>query len=229
MDVQRHLLDQLANHRLRNPRYSLRALARDLHIDPSYLSKLIRGKRKVESFRPRSSYQTLEVDSFRLIAEWHHYAIFELLKIPGAPWDAKRVAEWLPISKPIAEDALGRLERLHLVRRSETGYVASQAGITTTGNPFSAMPFRFLQSQLLTLARESLEKVPMTDRDQTSMTMAIARSELPRAKRMLTRFRRRFCSDLQGSAAPKDDVYTLSLSFFPMTVTQEKPQRSRAL
>jgi len=39
------LANELGRRRTHNQNYSLRAFARDLEIDPSYLSKLIQGKR----------------------------------------------------------------------------------------------------------------------------------------------------------------------------------------
>lgn len=38
------LTDELSHRKTRNPRYSLRAFARDLKVDPSFLSRLLSGK-----------------------------------------------------------------------------------------------------------------------------------------------------------------------------------------
>jgi len=47
------LAAELKQRRARNPRYSLRAFARDLNTDHTTLSKWIRGKRRLSAFRMR--------------------------------------------------------------------------------------------------------------------------------------------------------------------------------
>lgn len=74
-----------------NPSYSLRAFARHLEVEPSYLSKILRGKRpltqkKIHAFSQHlginpeiNLYETsedrfrqLSHDQFTVISEWYH-------------------------------------------------------------------------------------------------------------------------------------------------------------
>jgi uncharacterized protein (TIGR02147 family) len=73
-----------------------------------------------------------------------------------------------------------------------------------------------LQRQILTKALAALDDVPIENRDQSSMTLAIDSSKLNEAKKMLKKFRRDFTKHLQESKI-RNHVYHLSLSFYPVT------------
>lgn len=230
-----------------NSKYSLRAFAKFLELDPSYLSKLLKGKRPLSSAiekhcskllgwslepnlaetltRLKDSYSTLDLDAFLLISEWYHYAIFELIKIKSTQWNADSVASALSISKEQAQDALTRLQRLGLIRKSGLSFNRTHKGVTTLGNKFTTTAFRALQKEILNRAISAMENIPMEMRDQTSMTLAIPSQQIPKAKKMLTRFRRQFCSSMQN-AGNLDSVYHLSLSFYPVS-SKIEPRSSK--
>src|SRR3990167_1496767 len=94
-----------------NPKYSLRAFAKQLHISHATLSHILRGKRpltgqtihylsKTLELHPRQleqfhipkgratqkikeklKFNPIEIDTFEAISDWHHDAILELTKI----------------------------------------------------------------------------------------------------------------------------------------------------
>ena len=137
------LNEELKSRRVRNPRYSLRSYARFLELDPSYLSKLLKSKRvlhpamaqhcalklgwtdfesnSVTGQTLRDSYRTLDVDAFHLISQWHHYAIFELLKVKRS-WNEQKIAEAFGIDRSVAIDAIGRLLRLGVIKKTSSGF-----------------------------------------------------------------------------------------------------------
>jgi uncharacterized protein (TIGR02147 family) len=229
-----------------NSRYSLRAYARLLRIDPSTLSQALRGKRtlsKVQqlklgtrlglgpmemarfwddperdsSYAQTSSAKELTLDAFQVISDWYHYAIFELVTVKGFSPEPKWIAKKLGITPTEAQIALERLLRLELVQVGEDGrYLQGVPLVTTTGNPFTAVAFRKLQAQVLRMAGQALEEVPMELRDQTSMTMAIPLRRMAEAKAAIKKFRREFCEEFQKTE-DRDAVYQLGISFYPLT------------
>lgn len=232
------LESELTRRRLLNNRYSLRSFAKSLELDPSYLSKLLKGKRPISAAVEshcleklgwmsktsetrqaqwlKDSYIKLDVDSFMLISEWYHYAIHEIIKVKSIDWNAQSIAKHLCISQAEAQQGIDRLLRLGLIKPHKNTLVRSPRGITTTGNSNSIAAFRTLQKQLLNRAIHAMDTIDINDRDQSSMTFAISSANVPQAKKMLARFRRRFCSTMQSKYEP-DAVYNLSLSFFPLT------------
>lgn len=228
----------------KNPRYSLRAFARFLAIEPSALSKILHGKRipserthqklvdalgirradlphivgsAAKPMQSRSDYVTLPVDLFRSISEWHHYAILELTRVEDFTPDARWIAKRLGIELGKARAAIERLFRMDLLALDAKGaWVDRSEHVTTVGHAFTNDAFRALQRGILERAIHAMEAVPIEKRDQSSMTMAADSARVKVAKERIKKFRRSLCKYLQGSKK-RDTVYQLSVSLFPVT------------
>ena len=230
-----------------NSRYSLRAYARFLQIDPSTLSHMLRGKRKITpekvktlglriGLTPRKIQEYLEtgsnprgrtsselvdvenlaLDTFETISDWYHYAIFELIQLEGFKNDSKWIAKKLGIHVVEVDAAIERLIRLNLVELVK-GKLRQKVGfITTVANPQSAEAFRKLQMQILNKALIALEEIPIERRDQSGLTIAIHSQRLPEIKEKIKNFRRSLHQSLSKDKV-KDEVYQLSISFYPIT------------
>lgn len=126
-----------------NPRYSLRAFARSLSVEPSALSQMINGKRPITkkmsvrlgtalgmtvqqitrvssedegfSLSEAFPFQLLSLDQFAVISDWYHYAILELTYVEGFREDAAWISRRLGITKSEANIAVERLFRLKLM------------------------------------------------------------------------------------------------------------------
>ena len=245
LDLADRLQQELVQRCQKNPKYSLRAFAKGMGVDPSLLSKVIHRKRRLSSrslqkiarhlsFSPDEymRYQTedeLEVtpapnqalrmaaDQFALIADWYHYAVFELVEVVGFDPSPRWIAQSLGISVAEARGAVERLLRLGILNQQPNGdLVKAQRFITTTGNPFTTSAFRQLQKGILEKACEALENVPFEERDQSSMTVAIAEQDLPRAQDSFRRLRQEI-GQLGETTETKERVYHLSISFYPVS------------
>ncbi|MEQ1665442.1 MAG: TIGR02147 family protein [Bdellovibrionales bacterium] len=250
-DLRALLQDELIKRIQKNRKYSLRSFAKALNVDPSSLSQFLRGKRSLSQKNKVSIIQklalhpsqisksisiysdsssdvtetvahNLALDAFTLIADWYHYAIFELISIQNFKADTKWIAQQLSISTIEVADALERLKRLELISIDSKGTITTtESLVSTAGNPFTAAAFRKLQKQVLEMAIVALEETPMEYRDQSSMTMAINSNRINEAKDYLKKFRRKFCAQLQNDSK-RDAVYQLSLSFYPLTKLNHK-------
>jgi len=231
-------------HRIReNPQYSLRAFSRFLQVDPSLLSKIINGKRKISrklllSFTSKlelspavvrqftgeddfvtaeGNFQQVTVDHFHLISDWYHYAIFELIELEHFRPQPRWVAKALGISIPQVSAAVERLVRLGFIEIDKRGqWRRKVANITTVDSPFTATAFRKMQRQCLLKAIEALEETPFERRDQSFMTMAVDSSLIPEVRTRIRKFRRQI-SDFFQSRGRADHVYNLGISFYPVT------------
>jgi len=225
----------------KNPSYSLRAFARSLEIEPSALSKILKGHRKIsKSMCQRlcerlgilatdfiedghktgelnvQSYHAVDIDVFHLIADWYHYAILQLVHVKDFKADTKWVARTLDITVSEANIAIERLFRLQLLKKTADGRWLDSGSLTTLGHKFSVGSFRQLQRQILEKAIDALESVPMDERDQTSMTVAVDSQRLPEARERIKKFRRSLDKFLQGGTN-SDRVYHLSISLYPVS------------
>ena len=75
---------------------------------------------------------------------------------------------------------------------------------------------RKLQTQILEKAKLAIENTPITERDQSSITMAIDSNKIPEAKERIKQFRRDLCDFLKDSPN-QNRVYHLSLSLYPVS------------
>jgi uncharacterized protein (TIGR02147 family) len=217
----------------RNSRYSIRAFAKSLEMDHSTLAKLLRGERPLGN-RARqklqaklglgpdetreTDYAQLSLDTFTLIADWHHYAILELMRLENFRPDLKWIARTLGIPHAEVAAAVQRLERCKLLKVRADGSWRDLTGgtSTTTGNAFTASAFRKLQRQLLERAIHCLEEIPMEKRDNTNMMMAVDSDRLPQAKERIKKFRRELARFL-SRGKKRDQLYNLSLALFPLS------------
>ena len=227
-----------------NPRYSLRGFARALAMDPSDLSKLLRGKRAITpkaaremagrlGFDPstvvaeqadaqetRSSEKDLKMllsDTFSFISDWYYYAILELLCLDGLSGTARVISTSLGLSIAEAQDALERLERLGMVaRKSDGSWKKLKGNHTTVGIPGTTGALKKRQRQVLEKAIAAMDEVPPELRDQSCMTMSVSLDRLPEAKKRIKNFRRELCSYLEAGPK-KEEVFELCISLFPLS------------
>lgn len=238
------LRDELISRCQSNPGYSLRAFARDLEIDNSVLSKILNGKRKVGSrvinrlsnqlnldvktrlsffedndcSQANQAYQQLAIDSFKIISDWQHYAILELIRMDNFKSDVGFVSDTLGISILEAKAAVDRLKRVGLIEIDDSGHWIDVSGgkSTNISNDMTSSALKKMQEQLLQKSIESMYKVPYELRNNTSMTMAIDVEKLDQAQVEIKKFRRKL-ANLLSRGEKRNDVYNLSISLFPLT------------
>jgi transcriptional regulator with XRE-family HTH domain len=239
-----HLEQEFEKRSQKNPQYSLRAFAKSLGVDSSYLSKVLSKKRSLNgkalySFAEKLSFPAeldfiteqesslekksleltkfneLSIDEFKVISDWYHYAILEAIHLDDFVPDIKWISIQLNIPYGEAYAAVHRLQRLGLLKIEESGKWTSKSN-TTTKNKFSTNAFRNLQKQILEQAIVALEQTAIEERDQSSITMSIDRARLPEAKEKIKKFRREMMQFLENGKS-KDEVYQLSISLFPVT------------
>jgi uncharacterized protein (TIGR02147 family) len=165
----------------------------------------------------REDYQQVSADIFNVIADWYHYAILELITVRGFEPTPAWIARVLDVTVSEANFAVERLRRLGLLTTREDGsWEAGRLSTNADGGEVTAAAFRKLQRQILAQAVEAMENVPIAERDQSSITMAVSKRRLGEAKAKIRAFRRELCEFLQDDAS-HDDVYQLSISLFPVT------------
>lgn len=164
-------------------------------------------------------YQTLMDDEFRLISEWYHFAILSLGELKSNQAKSTWIAQRLGIDPTTAQKAYDRLKRLKLIQESHGKFKQTSRPLkTTTDIPSSAI--RKYHHGNLELAAKKLEEVNLILREFSSVTMAIDLKHLPRAKELITQFKRDLCEELENGEP--QEVYTLAIQLFPVTLISEK-------
>lgn len=251
-----YLQDELVRRCKSNPRYSLRGFAKHLEMNPSLLSKILRGqvgistkrfdkicdkmalgpserqqlaqaedrkrtfKKQDHLFRElrKTSAQVLEMaDQFQVIADWYHYAILELTTIEGFVADERWISTRLGVPYADIVEAKERLMRLSMLGVLDDGrWVDLSGNVSNSNGHYTSLALRKLQKQILNLAIDALETIPVEQRLQGSMTIAIDQSLVPSAKEKIVAFQRALATSLQEESQKKNALYQVSVSFFPI-------------
>jgi len=251
-DFRQFLQNELIRRTRSNPKYSMRAFARFLEIQPDYLSKLLLGRRQLtrrtilrlglrlgmapqdlDKFESNgvanqqeqmAVYRSLLSDQFHVISDWYHFAMLELVHVKGFKPEPKWIARTLGITVTEVHAAIERLQRLDFLEISPSGKwkILDSGKTTTIGHELTSVALRKMQRQILEKAMESLENISPDLRDQSSMTMAIDTSRIGEAKKRILKFRRQL-SEFLESSEKRDQVYQISISLFPLSqINREK-------
>ena len=259
VDYRQILQKELAARCEQNPRYSLRAFARDLKLSPSRLSEILNRKqglsraaaqgiaailgydtkeaqyfcdlvslrharsvKEKEEARARllrvnveydgdSRFQ-LQLDAFKIISDWYHLGILELMKSKGFRHEPRWIARRLGVPVIQIELALDRLIRVGLLRKVGPDYVATQDdGWVPGGVPSESI--RKFHRQVLEKAIRAMSEQPVQERFFATHFLTINRSDLPEAYAAIEDFQRRFCAKLQADE-PKELLYCISMQLF---------------
>jgi uncharacterized protein (TIGR02147 family) len=243
--VQQILNDELTRCRIKNPSYSVRALAKRLQLSPAMLSLVLNGKRQVSKkmakhvaerlllnpgqqdallslFEKNKKNEkrllktlTVQTDQFQLISDWYHFAILSLMETKDFKSSLPWIAQRLRIGQTAAQSAIDRLKRLGFVLEDTKGKLHLTGGALTTSDGIASSAIRKNHSQVLDIAKEVLCIVPVEKRDFTSITMAIDPSKLPQAKELIREFRDKLSAFME--AGTKREVYNLSMQLIPLT------------
>lgn len=248
-DFRKFLREELIRRCDKNGGYSLRAFARQLSVNHATLSSILSGNRKltensiiklsralklsdeqVSQFvqsqtNPMTEHQNLTLDTFTAIAEWHHDAILELTHVQNFKPDIKWISTKLGITSNKCRTAIERLQRLELLDIQDTRWKdCSRNNTTNITNDLSSAALRRLQLKILELSQEALTKLPRTQRDHTSLVIAMQTSDLAEVKKRIKDFRYELVNYIERKKAKPDAVFQFAFSVFPLT--KDKTKRS---
>lgn len=236
--------DELARRLKANPRYSLRAFARDLKLSPGELSEILGGKRplshkaaaKIASslgFTPAEANhlfglvgsdlarnpaapatRELSLDLFEVISDTTCLSIIALTDVDGFRWDTKWMAERLGVTAHETKAALDRLKR--------AGIVEDVKGRLTLKLEHLAAPagipsdaVKSYHRQVFDLAKLALDRQPLAEREIAGVSFALDPKHLPAIKREISQFLDHILS--RYSKGRKKAVYQLEAAFFRLT------------
>jgi uncharacterized protein (TIGR02147 family) len=172
----------------------------------------------------RHSYFQLSEDQFHLIADWWHYGILNLQKTKGFKPDQAWISERLGLSAKVVAEAWTRLFRLGFLKRIKGNVVREYPRIESSDNLFD-LSIQRAHIEDTKLIEKSLLEVPIELRDHTSVTIAMNKKNIKKAKELIRFFQDQFCDEIEAGEknGAGDEVYRLSISLFPLTqITKEK-------
>jgi uncharacterized protein (TIGR02147 family) len=163
----------------------------------------------------------LSADQFEAIAEWTHFAILSLVRIPGFKDDPKWIATRLGVRPEHAQASLQRLLRMGLIERTEAPdapFRRTAHQIRTTDDVLSLSIQRSHLDDLERMAH-AIRELPVTERDASSMTMPANPALFPQAKAILRRAQNEIDALMEASACT--EVIRVFTCLYPLTRTHK--------
>lgn len=189
-------------------------LKRDLSVKDPEVAQYIDSKLKV--MIQDKSMLSLEEAEFRLIAEWYHYAIQQMLCIKSLPADPAEIQKHLfyDVSLDQVSAAIENLIRLKIIERSGNQLQILQRAVRTSHDiPSEAL--RLHAEQMIENAKKSIRKVQLQERSVQGRTLVIKKDQIEAAKKMIQEFSNQFGVEIDSDMG--DQVYQLNIQFFPLT------------
>jgi plasmid maintenance system antidote protein VapI len=247
-DFRAFLEERLRASSRRNASFSLRAFARQLGINHSTLSQIIRGKRRLTPFTVKTLGRNLglpddaidnyaaslqsdqptstksfqfDLDTFQLVAVWYHQAILELTHTKSFRPDSRWIATILGITVDEVNVAVQRLLRLGLLEMSSKDRWTDRSGDAEFHGPtLLENSNKLIEREVHELAIEAIDTVSASRRIDSQMIFAFNSKQLPQLQRLTEQFLSQV-RELVLKSSTADDVYYTQVSIFPITKLNE--------
>lgn len=167
-----------------------------------------------------SKYHLVALDSFKVLSDWYHYAIIELLAVEGFRFDYSWIAGQLEISVTETRQAIERLLRLDLIEEKDGTLVNTHGSLTNGDDVLTSSAHKTLQRHVLQKALDAIDNTAIDEKDISSMTMAIDVRKILQAKAIITKFRRELCDFLENGNQTR--VYNLGIQLYPVSKGMKK-------
>ncbi len=232
--------------RQRNPRFSLRAYAKLLSIDPANLRKILKGEkaigdeyqRKIKSFLGTHlqdvcqqlediKFKKVPAEVFKVISSWEYDALLEMLHLDDFKPKVKTIANKLNINESTCSEMVKSLEKVGMLKKEKSKWLDMSQDNSYTSANISTYSQKNYQIGLLKKSIDAIERIPKIKRSHSSLILAIDKSQLEEAKVEIKRFRRKMDEILKGKNNKRDDVYALSISLF--SVLDEKKEKESVI
>lgn len=228
---------EFADRQSKNSKYSLRAFARDLGLNLTSVSMMLKKQRKPKAETRRSlvkslalpptyeqeaAYWTpdeefLEHDKFKMTSEWVHWAILNLVRKGAPPKTVETLQKHLDLPHSLVNSALERLLRLGFVQKKGKHYIRTLEPVRTKDDiPTTA--FRKLHGEILDVAKDALTKVPVENREFSTSFLMIRPAHIARAKELTRKFRAEMSDIFDPSNCTTKDakLHVIAVQLFPL-------------
>lgn len=171
--------------------------------------------------------KNLDLDTFHLIADCHHFALLQILKLSkykNRVVSLKKIAKELGISVFEVERIVERLEKLQLIKKRETSSGNIYEPIhntvfTTDGVPSEAL--RAYHTQVMSKAQKAIHFQDIGERMYRTSFLSVDPKDIVAAQEMINQFSHEFMSRFGGQSSASK-VYSLGVQFFNHTQEKEK-------
>ena len=171
-----------------------------------------RDSSEAELWKYDTSYTNIADDAYRIISDWHHFALVELVRIKGFRFENEWIAKRLGISVEEIPKAIQRLLNLELLEVVD-GKLCQTYDLFVAPSGIPSDAARKFHSQVLQKASEALHGQKIEERDFTTGFFRTRTSDLPKIATRIKDFYRELAKEIE-SGEDHDSVYAFAVQFF---------------
>lgn len=160
----------------------------------------------------------LEQGQYEFFKKWYYSAILVLLETYKFSGDYRRLSNKLTpeIKFSEAKEAIELLTTLELIEKDKKGVYKPTDKNVTTGETAGEIAIKNYQQEAIRMASESLFRHKKEERDISTVTISVSRTDMPAVGEMIRDFRQallRYSEEMSSS----DSVYQLNIQMFPLS------------
>jgi uncharacterized protein (TIGR02147 family) len=176
-----------------------------------YLSRVMRHRVKCD---PR----LLESSEYEYYSQWYNPVICELVSAGVFSGDYRKIASAVvpAITAVEAEKSVELLLKLGLLEKKDDGTFTRTSASFTTGPQVRSVAVANYHKAMMRLAAESIERIAASDRDISSVTVAVSHDTYRMIREKLQRIRRELLELAEADKNP-ERVVQLNLQLFPLS------------
>ena len=170
------------------------------------------------------SIKTIEKKQYDYLSHWYNPVIRELVIHPGYPDDPAWIAERIipAVTPGKVKKGIELLATLDIIRRSPDGkrWIQTNRTISTPSEVLSMAVVKYHQD-IITLAREAVERFKSKERDIRSITLGVSKEGFPELKKRMESFWKEILA-FADTNERTDQVMQVNLQLFPLSKRKEK-------
>ncbi len=176
------------------------------------------AKTRLQEYYTQDQVKIVKEDVFKVIADWYHYAILELITVADFQSDAKWIAKKLGITSFQASEAVSRLERLELIEIVD-GIISSTGIQLETTSGIASKSIKKLNKQLIEKAQIAVTNQNVDERHISTLTAAISSDDVKEYGALIEKFKSEinYLANKKNQNKKPDNVYCLAMQFFNLS------------
>jgi uncharacterized protein (TIGR02147 family) len=178
---------------------------------PEKKAKLLRRFSAKSKSRP----DIVPLDIFRVIADWHHFALLALTNTRGFCAEPAWIARRLGIKASEAKAAIERLLQVGLLEEKGKTLHAKHDANLTTSDDFSSAAIQENHLQHLKKGADALKELSVELREFNNLAVTMNISSMPKAKELIREFIDKFNQEMETRKG--EEVFQLNLQFYKLT------------
>lgn len=174
----------------------------------------------IASLRPTSSDtpQSLSVEAFRIISDWYHTAILEMVELADFKYDLEYISRRLggKISLTNIDKAITRLKKMELLEETAKGKLKrAQDSSFLLENHIPSEAIRHFHKQMMELAHQSIEGQTIGERYLQGSMISVRKTDLKKAQKIIQKAHAEILK--LSCSGNGEELYYFNSQFFKIT------------